>query len=166
MSFPTAIELIRSYKGDRENKSKIGQERSSMQQADYHRHQPTPQIQESVTMHKSPTPLRHSSMNQARSEEKEKERKRDRKDRGQEADGKKGRLNIPECSHLDTEEYPSICIHEYSLWYYVSILRKYCEFVPMQWFSFISIVLMISFFCFSSMLKYAGWNIENRPNYY
>ena len=29
-------------------------------------------------------------MNQARSEEEEKERKRDRKDRGQEADGKKG----------------------------------------------------------------------------
>ena len=35
-------------------------------------------------------PLRHSRMNQARSEEEEKERKRDRKDRGQEADGKKG----------------------------------------------------------------------------
>ena len=93
MSFPTAIELIRSYKGDKENKSKIGQERRSMQQADYHRHQPTPRIQESVSMHKSPTPLRHSRMNQARSEEKEKERKRDRKDRGQEADGKKGRPN-------------------------------------------------------------------------
>ena len=30
-------------------------------------------------------------MNQARSEEEEKERKRDRKNRGQEADGKKGR---------------------------------------------------------------------------
>ena len=38
-------------------------------------------------MHKSPTPARHSRMNQARSEEEEKERKRDR---GQEADGKKG----------------------------------------------------------------------------
>ena len=47
-------------------------------------------MQESVTMHKSPTPLRQSHMNQARSEEEEKERKRDRKDRGQEADGKKG----------------------------------------------------------------------------
>ena len=35
-------------------------------------------------------PVRHSRMNQARSEEEEKERKRDRKDRGQEADGKKG----------------------------------------------------------------------------
>ena len=43
-----------------------------------------------VSMHKSPTPLRHSRMNQARSEGEEKERKRDRKDRGQEADGKKG----------------------------------------------------------------------------
>ena len=48
-------------------------------------------MQESVSMHKSPTPLRHSRMNQARSEEEEKERKRDRKDRGQEADGKKGK---------------------------------------------------------------------------
>ena len=47
-------------------------------------------MQESVSMHKNPTPVRHSRMNQARSEEEEKERKRDRKDRGQEADGKKG----------------------------------------------------------------------------
>ena len=47
-------------------------------------------MQESVSMHKSPTPVRDSRMNQERSEEKEKERKRDRKDRGQEADGKKG----------------------------------------------------------------------------
>ena len=44
-----------------------------------------PWMQESVSMHKSPTPVRHSRMNQARSEEEEKERKRDRKDRGQEA---------------------------------------------------------------------------------
>ena len=43
-----------------------------MQQADYHRHRPTPWMQESVSMHKSPTPLRHSLMNQARSEEEEK----------------------------------------------------------------------------------------------
>ena len=48
-------------------------------------------LQESVSMHKSPAPVRHSRMNQARSEEEEKERKRDRKDRGQEADGKKGK---------------------------------------------------------------------------
>ena len=40
-----------------------------MQQADYHFHQPTPWMQESVSMHKSPTPLRQSRMNQARSEE-------------------------------------------------------------------------------------------------
>ena len=104
--------LLRSYKRHEENKRKIGQERSSMQQADYHRHRPTPWMQESVSMnarkcvheckkvcpwmqesvsmHKSPAPVRHSRMNQARSEEKEKERKRERKDRGQEADGKKG----------------------------------------------------------------------------
>ena len=30
------------YKRHEENKSKIGQERSSMQQADYQRHRPTP----------------------------------------------------------------------------------------------------------------------------
>ena len=50
-------------------------------------------MQESVSMHKSPTPLmalKKSRMNQARAEEEVKERKRDRKDRGQEADGKKG----------------------------------------------------------------------------
>ena len=47
-------------------------------------------MQESVSMHKSPTPVRHSRMNQARLEEEEKERKRDRKERGQEADGNKG----------------------------------------------------------------------------
>ena len=46
-------------------------------------------MQESVSMNKSPTPLRQSRMNQARLEEEEKE-KRDRKDRGQEADGTKG----------------------------------------------------------------------------
>ena len=63
---------------------------TTMQQADYHRHRPTPRMQESMSMHKSPIPLRHSRMNQARSEEEEKETKRDRKDRGQEVDGKKG----------------------------------------------------------------------------
>ena len=39
-------------------------------------------------MQKSPTTVRQSWINQARSEEEEKERKRDRKDRGQGADGK------------------------------------------------------------------------------
>ena len=34
-------------------------------------------MQESVSMHKSPTPVRHSRMNQARSEEEEKERGRE-----------------------------------------------------------------------------------------
>ena len=44
---------------------------------------PTPWMQESVSMHKSPTPLRHSRMNQAREEEEEeKERKRDRGQEG------------------------------------------------------------------------------------
>ena len=84
------FQLLRSYKRHEENKRKVGQERSSMQQAHYQCHRPTPWMQESVSMHKSPTPVRHSRMNQARSEEEEKERKRDRKDRGQEADGKKG----------------------------------------------------------------------------
>ena len=45
-------------------------------------------MQESVSMHKSPNLVRHSRMNQARSEEEEKE-KRDMKARGQEVDGKK-----------------------------------------------------------------------------
>ena len=76
MSFPTT----KVYKGHEENKSKIGQGRSSMQQVDYHSHRPTPRMQESVSMHKSPTQLRQSRMNRARSEEEEKERKRDRKD--------------------------------------------------------------------------------------
>ena len=61
-----------------------------MQQADYQCHRPTPWMQESVSMHEGSTPVRHSRMNQASSVEEEQERKRDRKDRGQEADGKKG----------------------------------------------------------------------------
>ena len=50
-------------------------------------------MQESVSMHKSPTTARHSRMNQARSDEEEKERKRDRIERGQEADGKAAQEN-------------------------------------------------------------------------
>ena len=46
-------------------------------------------MQERVSIHKSPTQLRHLRMNQARSEEEENE-KRDKKDGGQEAAGKKG----------------------------------------------------------------------------
>ena len=83
------FQLLRSYERHEDNKRKIGPERSSMQQADYQCHRLSPWMQESVSMHKSPTQLRHSRMNQTRSEEEEKERKRDRKDRGQEADGKK-----------------------------------------------------------------------------
>ena len=52
-------------------------------------------MQESVSMHKNPTPVRYSSMNQARSEEEEKERKRDRKDGGLKAYGKKGSPTKP-----------------------------------------------------------------------
>ena len=69
------MQLLRSYKTHEKNKRKIGQERSSMQQADYQCHRPTPWMQESVSMHKSPAPVRHSRMNQARSE---KEKKRGR----------------------------------------------------------------------------------------
>ena len=46
-------------------------------------------MQESVSMHKSPSPVRHSRMNQTRSEDGFKERKRDWTDRVQEADGTK-----------------------------------------------------------------------------
>ena len=49
-----------------------------MQQADYHRHRPTPWMQESVSMHESPTPVRYSRMNQARSEEEEETQERER----------------------------------------------------------------------------------------
>ena len=35
-------QILRSYKRHEENKSKIGQGRSSMQQADYQCHRPTP----------------------------------------------------------------------------------------------------------------------------
>ena len=56
------------YKKCEESKRKIWQECSSMQQADYQCHRPTPWMQESVAMHKSPTPVRYSRMNQARSE--------------------------------------------------------------------------------------------------
>ena len=44
------FQLLRSYKRHEENKRKIGQERSSMQQADYQCHRPTPWMQESVSM--------------------------------------------------------------------------------------------------------------------
>ena len=57
------------YKRLEVNKSKIGQESSSMQPADYKFHQPTSWMQESVSMHKNPTLVRHSGKNQARSEE-------------------------------------------------------------------------------------------------
>ena len=40
-----------------------------MQQADYQFHRLIPWMQESVSMHKSPTPAWHTRMNQARSEE-------------------------------------------------------------------------------------------------
>ena len=60
-------QLLRSYERHEENKSKIGQERSSMQQADYQCHRPTPWMQESVPMHIRPTPVRHSRMNRSRS---------------------------------------------------------------------------------------------------
>ena len=47
------FQLLGFYKEHEENKSKILQERSSMQQVDYHRHRPTPWIQESVSMHRA-----------------------------------------------------------------------------------------------------------------
>ena len=68
------MQQLMSFKTREENMSKIGQERSSMPQADNQYHRPSPWMQESVSTHKSPTPVRHSRMNQARSEEKEKER--------------------------------------------------------------------------------------------
>ena len=108
-------QLLRSYKRHKENKRKIRQERSSMQQADYQCHRPTPWMQESVSMHKSPTPLRHSRKNQARSEEEEKERNRVRKNKGQEADRKKG--SPTKQKHIwgtKTRPYDAICLNDLS----------------------------------------------------
>ena len=76
------FQLLRSFKRYEENKSKIEQERIATSS------RPTPWMQESVSMHKSRTPFRHSRMNQART--KEEEREGNRKDGCQEADGKKG----------------------------------------------------------------------------
>ena len=45
-----------------------------MQQADYQHHRPTPWMQDSVSMHKIPTPVRHLRMNKAKLEEEEKEK--------------------------------------------------------------------------------------------
>ena len=53
-----------------------------MQQADYH-HRPTPWMQESVSMHKSPTPVRALAHESSKGRRKRKRRgKRDRRDRG------------------------------------------------------------------------------------
>ena len=70
------FQLLRSYKRHEENKRKLGQERSSMQQADYQCHRPTPWMQESVSMHERSIPD-DSRMNQARSEEEKKKRGRE-----------------------------------------------------------------------------------------
>ena len=44
-------QLLRSHKKHKKNKSKIGQERSSMQEVDYQLHRHAPWMQESVSMH-------------------------------------------------------------------------------------------------------------------
>ena len=62
-------------------------------------------MQENVSMHKSPTPVSYSRMNQARLEEEEKERKKDRKDGWQEADGKKGNPNKNQSEALKKKLY-------------------------------------------------------------
>ena len=66
------FQLLWSNKRYEENKRKIGQELISMEQVDYQCRRPTPWMQESVSMHKSPTPVRHSRMDQTSSEEEEK----------------------------------------------------------------------------------------------
>ena len=60
------FQLLRSFKIHEENKSKIGQKRSSMQQGDYQCHRPNPCMQESVSMHESPTLV--GLLNEARPE--------------------------------------------------------------------------------------------------
>ena len=55
--------------------SKILQERSSMQRADYHFHRPTPWMQESVSMHKSRTYFAiHAWIKQGRRKRKKEEK--------------------------------------------------------------------------------------------
>ena len=66
-------------------------------------------MKESLSMNKSPTPVRHSPMNQVKSEEEEKERKRDRKDRGQEADGKRAAQQ-----NKNLSEEPKQCLPRHS----------------------------------------------------
>ena len=78
-------------------------------------------MQESVFMHKSPTPLRQWRMNQARSEDEGKERKRDRKDRGQEADGKIGSPTV--ASFIDLS-WAMMNTHSYIITYsYTKIIE-------------------------------------------
>ena len=87
-------QLPRPYKRQEENKSKIGQERSfmlrscSLEVLDHQCHRPTPWMQEIVSMHKSPTPVRHSGMNQAKVGRRGRETGKTQA--RQEADGKKG----------------------------------------------------------------------------
>ena len=82
MSFHTTKGPIKRVKRHKENKSKIGQERSSMQTTSDSGPLHECKKVRPCTKVKSTTKVRHSRMNQAMSEEEEKERKRNRKDRG------------------------------------------------------------------------------------
>ena len=72
------FQLLSIYKRHEENKSKIGQERRSIQQADYQCHQPTPSMQESVSKHK----IQKSGIRAWIKQGRRKRKKRDMKDKG------------------------------------------------------------------------------------
>ena len=64
------FQLLRSHKRHEENKRKIGQERSSMKQADYQCHRPLHECKKVCPCTNAlPQSGNHSTMNQARSEE-------------------------------------------------------------------------------------------------
>ena len=84
-------QLLTSYKRHKESKSKIGQERSSLQQADYQCHRPTHSMNTRKCVHSD---TQKTSPCQAFTHESSKVGRRvegrETRNTGQEADGKKG----------------------------------------------------------------------------
>ena len=85
-------QLMTDKKHEENKKSKIGQKVAPCSKpTTYQFYLPTSWTQESVSMHKRPTPVRHSPwIKQGRRKRKKRGRERERKERSQEADGKKG----------------------------------------------------------------------------
>ena len=79
---------------------KIGLECSSMQQADYQCHQPTHSMNARKCVHAQKPYPSQAIAHKASKVRGKKGMKRDRKDRGQEADGKKGSPTKQNITHL------------------------------------------------------------------